>query len=1002
MIPEPGYIPEGAQPGRAMSQADIFVQQTRAQAAQQLSQPAAAFTGGIGGAQPGIMSYAAGKVGAFAGGFGASMQQSAGAAMGSLASVPAATAAFATPGVRAFGDIIEGARYQGGGAPPMSLSGMLATAYAPTGLFPHAGMAFGMERGLRRELAREELGRRWTQGVRGGLHGIAHGATLGLSSYMMRRSGIEASYLTQMETERTLQNRLGVMRGGPYASATGFGVRRGFFTEGPGEAAIDVLQQRAGALQSQYGYGVEQMNMLTRMATGAIDTTRVQQFAGGGRRGMREMGREIADIRETAAAMAREMQMSEQEIQEFFGRLKGVMQITGEGIQSFRQENRRLAMQGPFSQRQVAEMRTQFTQVGRQMYMGGAQFGTEAMQQANRVAELRRQGVISAETLLREGGGLDPQAMARMIAQRLQQQAGLVQAGQFNQELVLAGQNPGAYQAMLGGAGFMETQAALGQTMVRNPFALLQAQLDPNAVRRVTMQAPTLAFQRAQQLGAFFVGNEEQRRSQMIRQFGKQMGFNVQTAAGLGQARTRYEEIETQRELVETELRDVFQDPQGRQTRSERDIRKMGASLMGIMQETGESANTLAMAMQTIQYDTDLSRRWSSGSAEARSRLVREVVAGERAATMSAQFKAEAEGIYKSFDAEDPEVGIKKARSLARSLEKQGVSNEMIQQTLFGDLSEFQITTGPDVWEGGEAGVTARRKIGRNKWETSEIQEIQRSRMVHVGAGKFEVVTEEMSISTEKMQQMIERHGLKSKDELMAHLNNLSGWHSRETKEVTDDLDKSIAMEWDDQLRRSGKRLSVESIRQGALARDEWARARRKGAGVFDIMRRLKIDVGTDMVKGLQNLLDLDTQKKEQFQKLEEDSRMRPLVEVIKRFGGEGVESKEDFRAMTGMIGVTNMRSFFKEYAASEEGAKKLGGKTFADFIGRRPVEKMHELFQGMSKDEKRAFMVRTLSSAIEKSQRLVNEAKLGDSPTNPTHVLINADQVKKMAGVNE
>jgi hypothetical protein len=194
----------------------------------------------------------------------------------------------------------------------------------------------------------------------------------------------------------------------------------------------------------------------------------------------------------------------------------------------------------------------------------------------------------------------------------------------------------------------------------------------------------------------------------------------------------------------------------------------------------------------------------------------------------------------------------------------------------------------------------------------------------------------------------------------------------------------------------------VESIRQGALARDEWARARRKGAGVFDIMRRLKIDVGTDMVKGLKDLLDLDTQKKEQFQKLERDSRMRPLVEVIKRFGGEGVETKEDFRDMTKMIGVSNMRAFFKEYAASEEGAKKLGGKTFEEFIGRRPVEKMNELFQGMSKGEKRAFMVRTLSSAIEKSQRLVQQAKLGDSPTNAMHVMINADQVKTMAGVNE
>ena len=995
MIPDPGYTQANA--ARAMSQADLFVQQTRAQAAQQLSQPAAAFTGGVGGAQPGIMSYAAGRVGTFAGGFGAAMQQATGAAIGGVAGVPAAIAALATPGLRQFGDIIEGARYTGGGAPPMTLAGMLATGYAPTGLFPHAGMAFGMERGLRREMAREELGRRTTQGVRAGMHTIAHGATLGLSSYMMRRSGLEASWLTEMETERTLQNRLGFLRGeAGYEAYTGRGVRRGFFQEGPGRAAIGVLQQRAGDLQSRFGYGTEQMNMLTRMAAGAVDVTRIQQAAAGGQRGMRGLGREISDIRETASAMAREMQMSEQEIQEFFGRLKGVMKITGEGIRDFQQENRRLSQQGPFSQRQVGEMRVQFTQMGRQMYMGGMDFGTQAMEQANRVAELRRSGVISAETLLREGGGLDPQAMARMMAQRLQEQAGLVQAGNFNQALVLAAQDPGAFGAMMGGAGFFQTQAAVGGVMARNPFALLQAQLDPNAVRRVTMQAPAIAFQKAQQMGELFVaGNEEQRRAQMIRKFGRQMGLNVRTAQGLGKSRTRYEELETQREMIEIELRDVFVGARGEQTRSEMDIRQMGSNLMGIMQETGESAGTLAMVMNTITNDNDLQRRWSSGTAEARSRIAREVLAGERAETLSGKLIAAGESIVKGLST-SPEVGLKRARNLALSLEREGISRDLIQEAVWGDLGDYQLSESSlgSVWEGGGLLDIVTDEKGRRNY--GRFIDLERRKLEVVGEGKSEMTTERMRMSTGKIQDEIEKYGLKTKDELMAHLADLSGWHSRETKEVTDTLDDEIVMQWEEQFMRTGKRFSVESIRQAGMARDEWRRARRKGAGVFDIIRLAGVDIPLDMARGVTELLEMDKQKTLQFEQLEQDARLAPIVEVIRKFGGEGIETRRDFTAMTGIIGRTNMRNFFKEYAASEEGTRRLGGKTFQEFLGRAPMERMNELFQGMSEGEKRAFMVRTLTSAIEKSQRLVNETKRGD-PGKPMHVTMDKETLENL-----
>jgi hypothetical protein len=437
----------------------------------------------------------------------------------------------------------------------------------------------------------------------------------------------------------------------------------------------------------------------------------------------------------------------------------------------------------------------------------------------------------------------------------------------------------------------------------------------------------------------------------------------------------------------------MFQDPEGGMTRSARDIRQMGNSLMGIMQETGESAGTLASAMHRIQTDSDLSRRWSSGTAETRTRLIRQTVTQEQAEDLSRQLGKAAQGIYKSLDAEDPEVSIRKARNLAISLERQGVSSEMIQQTIFGDLGDFRVTTGPTVWEtlGGE-GVTARRE-----GERSEYQTLERSRLVHVGAGKFEVTTEEMTITTEKMQQMIERHGLKSRDELVAHLKDLSGWHSRETKEVTDDLDRSIAMEWDDQLRRGGKRLSVESIRQKMVAQREWTRTRRAAPGVFDIMRRAGVDVSTDMEKGLKDILDLDILQGAKFEKLREDRRLAPLVSAIKKFSGiEGVRTEEQFREMTGVIGISNMKSFFKEYAAKDKG-KLLGGASFEEFIKDRPIEKMHELFRSMGDSEKRSLLARTLTSAVEKSQRLVQESKLGDSPSNAMHVQLSDAQIKAM-----
>jgi hypothetical protein len=876
----------------------------------------------------------------------------------------------------------------------MSLAGMLATGYAPTGLFPHAGMAFGMDRGLRREMAREEMGRRMTQVGRGGLHGVLHAATLGMSSYAMRRTGVEASWLTEMETERTLQNRLGTIRGGPNQAATGYGVSREFFRRGAGRGAVREIQERGGTLQAQFGYGTEQMNMLTRMATGSIDVTRIQEAAAGGRGGMRGLGREISDIRETAASMAREMQMSEQEIQEFFGRLKGVMKITGEGVREFQQENRRLSQQGPFSQRQVASMRVQFTQMGRQMYMGGADFGTEAMQQANRVAELRRSGVIAPETLLREGGGLDPQAMARMIAQRISHQAGLVQAGQFNQSLMLAGQNQGAYTAMMGGASYFQTQGAVGATAARNPFALLQAQLNPDAVRRVTMQAPAIAFQQAQQMGDLFVAqNNEQRRAQKIRKFGQKMGFDIRTTSGLAQSRVRYEELESEREILTTELGYMLVDMDGNPTRSNRDIREMSASLLGIQQESGESASKLAGVMSTITQDVDLQRRWSSAGAVGKSRLVKEVMAQEEAYELSAELSTGGGKVSRALG-RGAKQGIKKAQGWARELEKKGVSNDLINQAVFGELGNFSLRS-DDIY--GDDGVQTGPRGVRVMGTAGDTREFERKRLVHVGAGKFNMVTQKMSMTVGDLNDLARDKGLKSEEELEKAIINLSGWHHKTTTDV-DDLSDKIVENWREELGRNKGRFTPESLRSANMARQEWTRARRKGAGVLDIVKRAGIDIDDDARAGVEALLDMDEKKAEQFAKLQKDPRLAPIVKMAERFGGEGIQTKQDFTDMTKMVGMSSMRSFFKEYASSEEGAKRLGGKSFQEFLGESPVRRMNELFTGMSEGEKRAIMVRSLSGAIEKSQRLVNETKRGD-PGMPMHVTLDAKQVKAISG---
>jgi len=1016
-----------------MNQAQLFVQQTRAQAAMQLSQPAAAFTGGIGGAQPGIMSYAAGRVGAFAGGFGAGLQQSVGAAIGGMATVPAAMAALATPGARAFGDIIEGARYAGGGAPPMSLAGMLTTAYAPTSLFPFAGMAFGQEQGLRRQMAQEELGRRWTQGARGGIHGFAHTMTLGLSSYMMRRSGLEASWLGEMQTERTLQNRMGVLRGeGGYEAYSGRGVRRGFFQGGPGQAAMDVLQRRGGELQSQYGYSLGQMDVLTTAATGAIDTTRIQQYARGGRGGMRQLGQEISSIRETAGAMAREMQMSEKEIQEFFGRLKGVMQVTGAGVREFQQENRRLSMQGPFSQRQVAEMRMQFTQMGRQMYMGGAAFGTQAMEQANRVAELRRTGVISAETLLREGGGLDPQAMARMTAQRLQQQAGLVQGGAFNQALILGQANPQAYAGLLGGgAGFFQTQAAVGAAQIQNPFALLEARMNRNLVREVTVQAPMLAFRQAQQMGPlFWAQNAGQRRAQIVRQFGRNMGYAVNTAAGMGQAVTRYEEMEFQKADYTGRITEQLGE-QGAWTLSGAKINarqqgRLADDMMALAASGGVTSEEAFITMDALRIrQGGFTEYFATNNPRERQRILQEELVTTRAARLLEDLPVSSEIRTGRLAAEgDPNKMFLSLKRFAAAAVRRGVDSDMIAHATFGERADFQVNTERSNFSGG--------------WMEKERIRLSMERVIHAGDDKFSIERREMRLSGSALNDVYKKYKVKMNKERLSKADQESAlrqyalrqeaggktpWETTVT-EMKSKPKRNAVFEallfvgggWAfepiiNYFRPPAPEVGPEGLMPGAggykgVTQEEAERTVRadkmwreemalgSAGNILDLLGAPGVAARQSFGSMAETIAEFDVNKS--TQNLMNERQFAPIINLALQADKANFAGLK-LSTLRGTMSLGDMRRYFKEYAVTEKGHEVMTTAGFAEFgdVAREGVKGYQAVYAGMGQAEQKRFFGYAGKEALEKSQRLLQESRLGDSDINAMHVKIDLDQLE-------
>jgi len=558
-----------------MAQADEFVRRTRQQAQQQMAQQHQTYTGG---AQPGVMGYAAGGAALAAGG----LMRGGQAAMAGGATAMGMGAAVAQPITNQVMMSGAGAR---GGMMPQGFFGLLTTAYAPQGMLPHAATSFHMERGLRREFAQEELGRRWDMYGRRAATTAGDLFTLGISSHIMRRTGVEARLFTEMSTERTLQQRMGVLRGqGQYGSATGFGVRRGFMTEGRGSEAMDELMGGAQSLQARFGYSGSQLDALTGAAVGAVDVTRVRRMAGRPG-GMREMGREMRDIRETLARTARELQLTEEEMPKFINQLKSTMQVTASEFRSFREETRRVARAGPFTQRQTAEMGMQYMQFGRGQYFDPTRFRGEAFSRALEVAELRERGVISRDTLLREGGSLDQAGMQRMLMQRMQIQASAVQGGQFNQELILAGGNRGGYNAMMQGAGFLQTQGAVAGTLMRDPFALLRARLDPRARERVTQDAQILAYRKVQQLMPMLPGGE----AQGIAMFGQRFGMNPE------QAQPWYEEQQLQLSSAERRIEQMgigAGDPARR--------RSLASFAVGFKRRTGTRMTDITAAMRGL------------------------------------------------------------------------------------------------------------------------------------------------------------------------------------------------------------------------------------------------------------------------------------------------------------------------------------------------------------------------------------------------------------------
>lgn len=981
MIPDPSY-PTYEAANRAMQMSDAFVQQARMQAQMQMYQQQAAFTGGAGGGQPGIMAYAAGAGQRFMGGMASGISGQMSQFLGGLGTAAGVGAVMAQPMFGQAGNVLEGSRYTGAGAKE-SFTSLLATAYAPLSLFPQVGTAFGMDQGLRRQMAKEEVGRRATQAGRGAAVAGLDMASLGLGSYLMRRSGSDVAYLGEQERERDVQARLGFLRGAEFGGAGGLGVGRGYQTRGAGRALMAEIREGERGLQHDFGLSREQMGTLRGAALGAVDVTRIQEGAAGGTSGMTRLGREIRGIERAFSDMARTMQLSEKELEGYTTALKGVTQVTASGARTFIEETRRAAAAGPFSAAQVGQFKIQAMGFGQQMFMNAPGVATDAMRQAQRVSEQRQTGAIRADTLIREGGGLDPENMMRMTMARTQQQAGLVQGGNFNQALLLASQRPGAFGAMMGGgAGFFQTQGASAAAMIANPWAMLQARMDPVAAQRVTMAAPAIAFVQSQQREAFMVGNEEAKRVQKIAAFGRQMGMDMNTSQGATNARIRYEELEESQSLIRDKLNGKgFEEAMPSRANAEetaKDRDKMSRLLLGFASQTGASEDQAINALKAVNNDVDLNRRWSGAtSSKDKNEILEEGLALSRAGELkqASHFAARSVGDRLKTVINSGGLGAT-FREAAKTMEAAGESNERISTILFGDARD---TVNKSQYMGG-------------MWYGSERR---MERVMYAGGGKFQTVRRTLNLDKAKREQIVEKHRKKYGKEATEG-SALATWMAGEEKAGRTPWDEEIVdKKWTDEdvrLAQEGRKAGRFDTDVGVTLEDEirqrgeirWQDAKGASASTVGILAAAGVstagtweDTAAGIVAGFSD-------------KVKNDRRLAPLLKLSEQtdsrtFKIANLEQAADMRTL---------RSYFKHWAV------KGGQDVMAGIdVSKMTIDEMKSAQSQMSDEQQKQLHHSLALSAFEKSGRTMTKEDMGSFNTPMWVLNRDDDKYKKVAG---
>jgi len=886
--------------------------------------------------------------------------------MGGLGTAAGVGAVVAQPMFGQVGNVLEGSRYTGAGARE-SFSSLLATAYAPLSLFPQAGTSFGMEQGLRRQMAREETGRRITQAGRGTAVALMDAHTLGLGSYFMRRSGSDVAYLGEQERERDVQGRLGFLRGAEFGGAGGTGVGRGYLTSGAGRAMMGQIREGERGLQHDFGLSREQMSTLRGAALGAVDTTRIQEAGAGGTSGMTRLGREVRGIERAFSDMARTMQLSEKELASFTTAMKGVSQVTAASARTFIEETRRMSSAGPFSAAQTGQFRLQAMGFGQQMFMDAPGFASGAMRQAQQVSDFRRSGVIQASTLLREGGGLDADAMMRMTMARLQQQAGLVQGGNFNQALLLSSQKPGAFGAMMGGAGFFQTQGATAAAMISNPWAMLQARMDPVAAQRVTMAAPAIAFMQSEQRGAFMVGTDEMKRTQKIAAFGRQMGMDMTTSQGATNARIRYEEMEESRSNISDKLNTGLE-TSGIKGNERKALEGM---LLGFSAQMNVSGDDSVAALESVLADTDLNRRWGSAKGgEEKNEILMEGLAQRRADVGVRAAGSARQAIGDRLKTIINPAGLGAAfKEEAKKLEAAGESNERISEILFNGSRD---TVNKNTWLGGLFEGSDRRM----------------ERMVYAGGGKFQAVRRTLKLKEGQLDKIVAKHRKKyGKDatEGAALATWMAGeeeagrkpWDEEVVDKVWGDSDVKLAQ----QAKKEGlfeepvvsAEMKEEEVRH--LGEMKWQDVRGSSAGTVGLLAAAGVGVEGKWEDIAANISDLES-------KVKDDKRLAPLLQLARQ------TDSRDFKIanLDKAADMRTLRNYFKHWAV-KGGQDAMAGID----ASKMTVDEMKSVQSKMSDPQQKQMFQSLAMSAFEKSSRIMTKEESG-TYANPMWVLNKKD----------